>query len=207
MGKKIFVSYKYADSNVRKITNNFNHLDTVRDYVNRLEEKIGINDIYKGESDDNDLSQLTNESIWNQLKQKIFDSSITIVLISPNMKDNWKLEKDQWIPQEISYSLKEINHDGSKKSKSNSLIYVVLPDKNNSYDYFIQKSYWNTETYQFDKIFSIMKNNLNNYKYGNGHDYAIIVKWDTFLSNYNSYIELSIQKQNNIDSYYICKQI
>lgn len=207
MGKKIFVSYKYADSNVRKITNNFYHLDTVRDYVNKLEEKIGINDIYKGESDDNDLSQLTNESIWNQLKQKIFDSSITIVLISPNMKDNWKLEKDQWIPQEISYSLKEINHNGSRKSKSNSLIYVVLPDKNNSYDYFIQKSYWNTETYRFDKIFNIMKNNLNNYKYGNGIDYAIIVKWDTFLSNYNSYINSAIQKQNNIDNYVICKQI
>ena len=106
MGKKIFVSYKYADSDVRKITNDYFHTDTVRDYVNKLEEKIGKSDIYKGESDDNDLSQLTDDSIWNQLKQKIYDSSITIVLISPNMKTLWKSEKDQWIPQEISYSLK-----------------------------------------------------------------------------------------------------
>ena len=87
MGKKIFVSYKYADNNVRPITSKFSRSDTVRNYVDKLENIIGKNDIYKGESDDNDLSQLTDESIWNQLKQKIFDSSITIILISPNMKN------------------------------------------------------------------------------------------------------------------------
>lgn len=207
MGKKIFVSYKYADSDVRKITNDYFHIDTVRDYVNKLEEKIGKSDIYKGESDDNDLSQLTDDSIWNQLKQKIYDSSITIVLISPNMKTLWKTEKEQWIPQEISYSLKEITHNGARKSRSNALIYVVLPDKYNSYDYFIQKSYWDTETYRYDKIFNIMKNNLNNYKYSSDISYAVIVKWDTFISNYNSYISAAVKKQENINSYNICKQI
>lgn len=207
MGKKIFVSYKFADSDVRKITNDYFHTDTVRDYVNKLEEKIGKSDIYKGESDDNDLSQLTDDSIWNQLKQKIFDSSITIVLISPNMKTLWKTEKDQWIPQEISYSLKEITHNGTRKSRSNALIYVVLPDRYNSYDYFIQKSYWDTETYRYDKIFNIMKNNLNNYKYSSDISYAVIVKWDTFINNYNSYISTAVKKQENINSYNICKQI
>lgn len=207
MGKKIFVSYKYADNDVRKITNDYFHIDTVRDYVNKLEEKIGKSDIYKGESDDNDLSQLTDDSIWNQLKQKIYDSSITIVLISPNMKTLWKTEKEQWIPQEISYSLKEITHNGARKSRSNALIYVVLPDKYNSYDYFIQKSYWDTETYRHDKIFNIMKNNLNNYKYSSDISYAVIVKWDTFISNYNSYISAAVKKQENINSYNICKQI
>lgn len=207
MGKKIFVSYKYADSDVRKISNDYFHTDTVRDYVNKLEEKIGKSDIYKGESDDNDLSQLTDDSIWNQLKQKIYDSSITIVLISPNMKTLWKTEKEQWIPQEISYSLKEITHNGARKSRSNALIYVVLPDKYNSYDYFIQKSYWDTETYRYDKIFNIMKNNLNNYKYSSDISYAVIVKWDTFISNYNSYISAAVKKQENINSYNICKQI
>lgn len=123
------------------------------------------------------------------------------------MKSLWKPEKDQWIPQEISYSLKEITHNGTRKSKSNALIYVVLPDKYNSYDYFIQNSYWNTETYRYDKIFNIMKNNLNNYKYSNDISYAVIVKWDTFLSNYSSYINTAVNKQEHIDSYNICKQI
>ena len=119
------------------------------------------------------------------------------------MKTLWKAEKDQWIPQEISYSLKEITHNGTQKSKSNALIYVILPDKCNSYDYFIQKK----ETYRYDKIFSIMKNNLNNYKYGGDINYAVIVKWDTFLSNYSNYINMAIKKQESIFNYNVCKQI
>lgn len=207
MGKKIFVSYKYADNNVRPITSKFSRSDTVRNYVDKLENIIGKNDIYKGESDDNDLSQLTDESIWNQLKQKIFDSSITIVLISPNMKNLYRYERDQWIPQEISYSLKEITHNGYKKSKSNALIYVVLPDRNNSYNYFVGKTYFNYETYDYSRIFSIMKNNLNNFKYDKTVSYAVIVKWDTFISNYSYYINMAIKKQDNIVYYNISKQI
>lgn len=207
MGKKIFVSYKYADSDVQKITNDYFHTDTVRDYVNKLENLIGKNDIYKGESDENDLSQLTDDSIWNQLKQKIFDSSITVVLISPNMKTTWQYEKDQWIPQEISYSLKEITHNGNKKSKSNALIYIILPDRCGSYSYFENKSYWGTVSYQYNVIFNIMKNNLNNFKYDSSLSYAIVVKWNTFINNYSYYIEQAIKKQENINFYNICKQI
>lgn len=206
MGKKIFVSYKYADSDVKKITNDWYHTDTVRDYVNKLESIIGKNDIYKGESDDNDLSQLTNDSIWNQLKQKIYDSSITIVLISPNMKTLWKRDNEQWIPQEISYSLKEISHNGNRKSRSNALIYVILPNKIGSYDYFENKLYWDTTTYRYSIIFDIMKNNLNNYKYNSSISYAVMVKWDTFISNYSYYINQAVKKQDNIDFYNICKQ-
>ncbi len=207
MGRKIFVSYKYADSNVKKITNDYFHTDTVRDYVDKLENLIGKNDIYKGESDDNDLSQLTDDSIWNQLKQKIFDSSITIVLISPNMKTTWQPENNQWIPQEISYSLKEITHNGNKKSKSNALIYIILPNKFGNYSYFEHKSYFGTISYQYNVIFNIMKKNLNNLKYDSSSSYATIVKWDTFISNYSYYIEQAIKKQENINSYNICKQI
>ena len=207
MGKKIFVSYKFADNNVKKITSNIFTFDTVRDYVNKLENIIGKNDIYKGESDDNDLSQLADESIWNQLKQKIFDSSITIVLISPNMKVFGKEEKKQWIPQEISYSLKEITHNGYKKSKSNALIFVVLPDKMGSYEYFIKQSYFGNIYYDYSKIFSIMKNNLNNYRFNNENSYAVVVKWDTFIKNYSYYLHLALKNQENIDMYKITKII
>lgn len=210
MGKKIFVSYKYADNDVKKITSDWYHRDTVRNYVDKLEEKIGKNDIYKGESDDNDLSQLTDDSIWNQLKQKIYDSSITIVLISPNMKEWIKEEKSQWIPQEISYSLKEIQHNGNRKSLSNALIYVVLPDYSGSYSYFYQTSPWGFQTndsYNLNKIFGIMKRNLNNYKYDQSISYAVVVKWDTFISNYSTYINTAIRHQNNIDDYKISKVI
>ena len=42
MGKKIFVSYKYADNLVRRIPNVYN--TTVRDYVDILQSKIDVSD-------------------------------------------------------------------------------------------------------------------------------------------------------------------
>lgn len=126
MAKKIFVSYKYGDKNVRALDNDY-WGTTARKYVDKLEEIIGKNDIYKGENDGDDMSTLQDDSIWTNLKQKIFDSSITIVLISPGMKVSYKRESEQWIPQEVSYSLKEISHAG-RKSRTNALICVVLPN-------------------------------------------------------------------------------
>ena len=144
MGHKIFVSYKYADNNVYNILGNgYWGLCTARDYVNIIEEKLGNTDnIYKGESDGEDLSQLTNETIWSKLKDRIYDSSITIVLLSKGMKDPLKAERYQWIPQEISYSLRETprkNKNGdSITSHTNALLAVVLPDRTGDYSYFMQ---------------------------------------------------------------------
>ena len=46
MGKKIFISYKYADDQVQNLVKGKN--STVRDYVDKIEKKIGSsNDIFK----------------------------------------------------------------------------------------------------------------------------------------------------------------
>ena len=107
MGKKIFISYKYADSNVENITDNksFWGACTVRNYVDEIENtlKDKTDHIYKGESDGEDLSQLASSTIWNKLKDRIYDSTLTIVMLSKEMKDKYKEEKYQWIPQEISF--------------------------------------------------------------------------------------------------------
>ena len=41
MGRKIFISYKYADNNVYNITNNISGC-AVRDYVDKIEATIDI---------------------------------------------------------------------------------------------------------------------------------------------------------------------
>lgn len=55
-------------------------------------------DIYKGENRDEDISSWDKDDIWDHLKDKIYDSTITIVLISPNIKELGMWQKSQWIP-------------------------------------------------------------------------------------------------------------
>ena len=95
----------------------------MRDYVTKFEEVLDPSDnIYKGESEGEDLSLLSEGTIWEKLKNRIYDSSVTVIFISTGMKESWNSEKNQWIPWEISYSLKET----SRKIKTEMLLQVEL---------------------------------------------------------------------------------
>lgn len=69
MGKKIFISYKYADNSVARLSSTPWYKDvTVRDYVDQLEALFDAStNIYKGESDREDLSWMSEETIWSKL--------------------------------------------------------------------------------------------------------------------------------------------
>lgn len=222
MGKKIFVSYKYKDPDVYPLNNN--RFTTVRDYVDQIEHYLdGTDDIYKGESDDEDLSYLSEDEIWESLKDRIYDSTVTIVLISPNMKESRRRDSSQWIPLEISYSLKEISR-GGRTSSSNAVFAIVLPDRNNSYGYFI-KDYSccsvGCASCNTNMLFNILKNNIFNQKrkqiaqacyngakiYLGDPSYIQIVKWIDFTNNAQSVINKAIEIKNKIDEYDICKEV
>lgn len=182
----IFVSYKYWDFSVKRLNGYSGSYPHARDYVDWIEDKISYksNDTYKGEHDDEDLTGKSDDYIWEKLKDKIFYSSITIVLISPNMKENHKWDKSQWIPWEISYSLREtIRND--QKSRSNAILGIIIPNKNGSYDYYYDKYF-----------FSILEENI---KCG----YIPLVKWDDFVSSYNSCISKALEAKNDTPRYKI----
>ncbi|MFR2838789.1 MAG: TIR domain-containing protein [Zhenhengia sp.] len=229
MGRKIFISYKYGDTDVNHIVGEWYETNRVRDYVDKLEEylKDKSEHIYKGESEGEDLSHLSDEAIWNQLKDRIRDSSLTIVLISKNMKDIFVADREQWIPWEISYSLKEVSRKNSSgqsiTSKTNAMLAIVIPDRSNDYSYYTyNKSCCDSGCRVLDtyKLFDIIKANMFNIKTPNTSDcndgskvyygessYIISVKWDDFISTPEYYIDKAYEIQDNIDLYKICKEV
>lgn len=231
MSYKIFVSYKYGDTNVLSLKNHYPYPNNgtwsfaatyeptkVRDYVTKLQELLEKNHhINKGEADNESLANFKDSTIASKLRNKIFDSSITIVMISPGMKEYGKLEQDQWIPWEISYSLHEYGRNG-RTSRTNAMLAIVLPDFHGSYSYCLEERP-ETTIIHTDNLFEILRKNMFNqkvpsirkengiYMYSGECSYIPCVKWCDFKLNPNAYIERALKIRDNIDSYNICKMV
>jgi len=228
MGRKVFVSYKYGDTQVQDLNvyeeNWFGQKIKVqtkaRHYVDELAKILDNEDhIYKGEDDGESLAGFSDETIASKLRDKIYDSSITIVLVSKGMK-TYEAEKDQWIPWEISYSLKEYTRNG-RTSLSNGIIAVVLPDEWGRYEYYItQDSVCNCRSLNTQFLFQILKDNMFNIKtpnteictngstvYYGDSCYIQSVKWDNFKSIPNHYLNKAIELRDNKEDYNIIKTI
>lgn len=223
MNRKVFVSYKYHDSDVYPLEGHQPFGDcTARGYVDYLYEKHGDSMVFKGEPDGEDLSLLSEEVIASKLYARLYDSSVTVILVSPNMRDYSKSEKDQWIPREISYSLKEVSRRG-RTSVTNGMIAVVLPDRNGSYDYAVTingccKS--GCRTVHADRMFKILRDNMFNKVspdtricskgdtiWRGSPSYIPIVKWSDFINDFNRYVEESIDRHDHIADYKVSKEI
>ena len=89
MAHKTFISYKYSEA------------QELRD---RIIEAMGDDaSFYQGETSDSpDLTDTSTENIKRALRDMMYDTSVTIVIISPNMKQS------KWIDWEIKYCLKKI---------------------------------------------------------------------------------------------------
>ena len=218
MARKIFVSYKHSDDAVQPL----NSGTTARAYVDEIVDLFEGDEIYKGEGNE-DLSEFKDDTIATHLKDKIYDSSITLVLISPNMRDEYQSESDQWIPWEISYSIKEISR-GGRTSRTNGILAVVLPDRSSSYGYYIDDdtcSRCHCRTLRTNRLFQILRDNMFNVKnpkfndcpnhaadnpvYTGASSYIYSLKWCDFLADKEEYLGVAEHLRDNIDDYEISK--
>lgn len=95
MAHKTFISYKYSEAQGLR-----------DDIIEALGENTSY---YQGETSDSpDLTDYTTETIHEHLKDMIFDTTVTIVIISPHMTES------EWIDWEIEYSLREYSRNGRK---------------------------------------------------------------------------------------------
>ena len=116
MSRQTFISYKYSES---------------RNLRDEIIKKMGKDaSYYKGETSDSpNLTDLKTETIKEKLKDMIYNTSVTIVILSPNMKQS------NWIDWEIEYSLKKIKR-GERISRTNGIV-AVVQKVNGNYDWFI----------------------------------------------------------------------
>jgi hypothetical protein len=225
MGRKVFVSYKYKDEKVARINEAYyeevngvmqwNYRYTrVRDYVDVLQKIIGKDNINLGEKDGESLANFSDEAIATTLKKRIAQCSITIVLISKGMKTN-EPEKEQWIPWEISYSLRTVSFKDFSK-QMNAVLGVLLPDETGTYDwYYTDNSQCNSITHNYGQLFDILQKNMFNINKPttrecngstiNEGEFSFIktIKWESFIydKNSNQFIEKAIEIKDNKDLY------
>ena len=219
MARKVFVSYKYSDSQVQDLDLSKETTTTARHYVDKLSEKLEKDDhIFKGEDDDESMELLADSTIGSKLGDKIFDSSVTIVLVSKGMKTN-EDENEQWIPWEISYSLKEQTRQ-DQKSKTNGVIAVVLPDELGSYEYYITDyAECNCRSLNTQILFQILQDNMFNVKepnkrlcndkwvYSGYSSYIQSIKWEDFILSPSKFIDKAIELRDKKDDFKITKTI
>lgn len=217
MGRNVFVSYKYWDNSVRQFDKEEETI--VRDYVNIVERVLEKTSeyYYRGEKDGEDNSELDYDLVKGIISDKIFRTSITIVLISPKMFENIS-ETKQWIPWEISYSLRnKYRFDGN--SYMNAILAVILPDRKGKYNYAIRSC--NGGIFVKEKaFFEILLANMFNRKYtrhtvdcyGNPkyvpqESYVVLAKWNDFYNNPDYYLDFSLDNRSEWDQFNVRKKL
>ncbi|BCS85028.1 TIR domain-containing protein [Prevotella herbatica] len=197
MAHKTFISYKYSEAQ-----------DLRDDIIKALGDDAQY---YKGETSDSpDLKDTSTSNIKKNLCDMMFDTSVTIVIISPHMKES------KWIDWEIEYCLKNITRK-ERTSHTNGVVGVIMKF-NGGYDWFTNH-FINCHgafviNYRNDYLYPIIyKNHFNSdppqwhcpscktYDWLNG-SYIEYINEDDFLSNPQKYINNAYDKSENDASGY-----
>ena len=196
MANNVFISFRYADgSNYKKeLANLFDKSDDTVDY-----------------SEDEDRSNMSEETIKSYLYKKLRRSSVTIILLTPlavNHKKNYKGEYDDWMYDEIRYSLED-----RENNRTNGIIAVYTPEAANM---LVRKGEDSTTILDVDNLFR--KNMMNvkptykqNPKQGiynaNYDSYCSLIEYSSFISNPGKYIDIALEKRHVKENYNIVKRM
>ena len=200
MARKTFISYKYSEA---------------RELRDDILESLGDDaTYYTGETSDSpDLTDASTEYIKKHLSDMMYTTSVTIVVISPN------IIKSQWVDWEIEYCLKEITRK-NRTSKTNGVV-GVIQEIEGGYDWLVRTEKrsdgCNVRTYTNGLLYEIINNNRYNRKEPtfacnrcntvcqlNGSYISLIDQID-FLSNPHKFIENAYDKSEDYESYSLTK--
>ncbi|SFM12455.1 MTH538 TIR-like domain [Paenibacillus sp. 1_12] len=202
MARKTFVSYKYSEAKGTR---------------DRIIEALGDDArYYQGETSASpDLTDRKTDTIRNHLKEMIFDTSVTIVVISPNIK------LSKWIDWELEYSLKNITRE-DRTSGSNGIV-GVIQEVNGSTNW-IEKYITTSDGCRYryldkDLLYEIINKNRFNRKTPEftcpqcetvdtlEGSYIALINEKDFLSEPEKYIENAYEKSKRINEFNITKTV
>ena len=192
MAHKTFISYKYSEA---------------QDLRDAIIDAMGDDaSYYQGETSESpDLTDTSTENIKKHLRDMMFDTSVTIVLISPHMKES------KWIDWELEYCLKKIPRK-NRTSQRNGIVGVIMK-VNGGYDWFrymVTKEDGHQLTeYKEELVYPIISNNRRNQNPVVYHckkcqsidrltgSYISFVDEETFLADIDTYIDNAFAKSEN----------
>lgn len=203
MARETFICYKYSEAT-----------DLRDEIIKKLGEDASY---YQGETAESpDLTDTSTDNIKNNLKDMIWGTSVSIIIISPNLKQS------KWVDWEIEYSLKKIKR-GEITSGTNGVVGVIMK-VNGSYDWLVNVTKnadgCSTRYINSEKLYDIINANRYNLnideKYAcntcktfnqlNG-SYISLIDEDDFLNEPQKYIENAFDKSKVLSNYTISKQI
>ena len=197
MAKNVFISYRYADG--------IHYKNELSNKFDRFYDTVDF-------SEDEDRSRMTDETIRQYLYAKLRRSSVTIVLLTPqalNHKKNWYGVYDDWMYDEIRYSLEDRGNN-----RTNGLIAVYTPEAASSI--VTPLSNGNISIANVDNlcrrnmmnIKSSYKTNPNYNVFDRDWDsYCSLLSWQEFLSNIGKYINIATKKREELYKYDMVKRL
>ena len=201
MAHKTFISYKYSEA------------QGLRD---RIIKALGEDaTYYQGETAESpDLTDEATSTIKSKLTEMMYDTTVTIVVLSPNIKES------KWIDWEIEYCLKEISRKG-RTSKTNGLVGIVQR-VNGGYDWLVTTTKkgdgCNVRSIDSNKLYSIINDNRYNLKVESyacpicksfdvlSGSYFSIIDEEDFLEDPQRYIDNAFDKAERAGDFNLTKQ-
>ena len=197
MANKVFISFRFSDGNEIKeaLVTKFEELDYT---INKSENE--------------NRSGMSDETIQKYLYEKLKDTSITVVLITPqavNHTHNYEGTLDDWMYDEIRYSLED-----RTGNRTNVLIIVYTKDAKSlvidseTDDLIVVSDFDNLVRKNMMNVKSDKKVCPDEGRYDLLLDsYASLISYDLFLSNPQKHIDNAIEKRNRKDDFNLVKRM
>lgn len=206
MANKVFISFRFNDGN--EIKNELlNLFDKSTEVINK--------------SEDVDRSNMSEATIQKYLYDKLRNTSVTVVLLTPNAinhKKGYFNKYDDWMYDEIRYSLSD-----REGNRSNGLIAIytedvkklIITENKHTCSVCNKETITNTIS-NFDNL--CRKNMMNvkeGYKrnkcngiYDSNHDsYCSLISLEEFKKDYEYYIKMAFEKRDRINEFNLIKQL